>query len=840
MRTRAALSAVVGTAALVLLAYQRPVAYRVEPADGTARDSVEEFGAAGSTRGIRWRWIGPASRLVFRDAGQIVPRARLRVKLGLPPEAGPRPRQVVLALGGVRLADLQVTPGFAVHELPLDAGLGGAGDWVLAIGAESIAAAAGAPRSAVLAWAEVASETPVFPPWRSLALALAGAIALSSILDARLSARSATALALAAAVLVALGLAFARVRTVGLLPPIVAALALCAAVDRARRSHTAAGLRAWLASPAAAWTFGVAAPAVALGGLVIVALGGRPAVGVTLFLVALGVWLWRFLALPSSAADGGLRGEGILVLAAAALALAFRLYRLEEVPFAIFRDEARHGLLALRLLADGRFSPLFLGPPINQPIPYFVAVTASFAAFGPSLFSLRLVSALAGAFAVPLLWLLVREVVGPRVGVLAALGLAVSSWHVSISRFAVNYVEPSLFSLPAYLLLWRGLRRDRPVETVLGGLLVALGQYAAHTAKALLVVSVGLVVDEAICRLRARDRAGLRRVLRSAAAAAAAVLLVLLPLLQYLRENPRAYLARAQQVSIWGQAEAQGESRAALLVRNLSTYALAFDVSGDRNGRHHLPGAPFLDPLSGLGFLAGLGVALARPDSRAHRFLLLWLIAGLLPGILTVDAPSALRTVEAAPAVYALAALGAVHLWTAGSRGPMTAWRLAAAAAVSMCIAWNAWTYFVRMYDSPAVWRRFAPIATHLGKRLRALRLEGALPPRITLLVPKAFLDDPDNRFVLEFYWPDGLTFRTSDGELASREPPEALLVPNLRDLWALVAAVEPRYARDAAAAVTAQRDWEARALALGSWPVLVGPPFPASDRPTYWLYLRR
>jgi hypothetical protein len=170
----------------------------------------------------------------------------------------------------------------------------------------------------------------------------------------------------------------------------------------------------------------------------------------------------------------------------------------------------------------------------------------------------------------------------------------------------------------------------------------------------------------------------------------------------------------------------------------------------------------------------------------------------------------------------------------------MTAWRLAAAAAVSMCIAWNAWTYFVRMYDSPAVWRRFAPIATHLGKRLRALRLEGALPPRITLLVPKAFLDDPDNRFVLEFYWPDGLTLRAADGASASREPPEALLVPNLRDLWALVAAVEPRYARDAAAAVTVQSDWEARASSLGSWPVLVGPPFPASDRPTYWLYLRR
>ena len=84
------------------------------------------------------------------------------------------------------------------------------------------------------------------------------------------------------------------------------------------------------------------------------------------------------------------------------LAFAFRLYRLEEIPFAIFRDEARHGLLALRLLADPGYRPLFVGPPINQPLPYFLAVAASFEVFGASLFSLRLVSALAGAVIVPL------------------------------------------------------------------------------------------------------------------------------------------------------------------------------------------------------------------------------------------------------------------------------------------------------------------------------------------------------------------------------------------------------------------------------------------------------
>ena len=167
------------------------------------------------------------------------------------------------------------------------------------------------------------------------------------------------------------------------------------------------------------------------------------------------------------------------------------IYRLEEIPFAIFRDEARHGLLALRLQDEPSYRPLFLGQPINQPLPYFLAMAAALRTFGSSLLALRVVSAVAGALAVPLLYGLVREVFGRGAAFVAALLLAASSWPVAISRFAVNYVEPSLFSLPAYWLLWRALPQARIPSLCLAAFLVGLGQYSAHTAKALLVVTAG-------------------------------------------------------------------------------------------------------------------------------------------------------------------------------------------------------------------------------------------------------------------------------------------------------------------------------------------------------------
>jgi hypothetical protein len=168
-------------------------------------------------------------------------------------------------------------------------------------------------------------------------------------------------------------------------------------------------------------------------------------------------------------------------------------------------------------------------------------------------------------------------------------------------------------------------------------------------------------------------------------------------------------------------------------------------------------------------------------------------------------------------------------------------WGTTAALAVAACVAWNGWIYFVRMYDSPTVWRRFAPVATHLGKRLRALRVERTLPEQTTLLVPRAFLEDRDNPFVLQFYWPEGLTLRALEDEVQSpAAAADALAVPNHRELWAMVAAAEPRYAPDAAAAATAQDAWSAAVAPTMKGTAIVGPPFPATDRPTFWLYLLR
>lgn len=537
--------------------------------------------------------------------------------------------------------------------------------------------------------------------------------------------------------------------------------------------------------------------------------------------------------------------ERLVFLSVTALALFMRLYRLDSVPFAIFRDEARHGLLALRILTDPDYRPVFVGPPVSQPGPFFFALAAAFEAFGPSITSLRLVSALAGAGAVPLLWLLVRSVWGSRAAAGASFLLAVSSWHVSISRFAMPYTLPTLCALPALALLWRALARPAWRELALAGGLLGLAQYGAQTSRVVLLAAAGLLADGLATRARQRDWKALRVLTPGIAVAAFAGLLLLVPLLHSAANNPDAFVARTRQVAIWKDPRYVGMPLSAQLWSNLLKCAGAFNMDGDRNGRHHFPGAPFLDPVSGVLFAVGLVVACTGLRSRSNRFALVWLAAGLAPSLVTETAPNALRMIEAAPAVYALSALGAVRVWEAvfsfGVGASVRAVLVGLALATSL--AYDAWTYFDRMYASPLVWSRSAPIAARLGETLTTLRKAGALDTRAIVYLPPPFFETSDDKDVLRFTIQDRYRLGIYD---RNRRPDEfqpgraALVLPNYRAFWQLVAAQDPGAQPAALRAAAVDARWRERLAAFVSGPAIVGPPFPASSEPTFWLYLKR
>ena len=140
--------------------------------------------------------------------------------------------------------------------------------------------------------------------------------------------------------------------------------------------------------------------------------------------------------------------------------------------------------------------------------------------------------------------------------------------------------------------------------------------------------------------------------------------LVAAPILVYFALHPEHFVSRSRPLWLFDPSNSQGDPLGVLLV-NVWDHLLAFGFRGDPIWRHNFASRPMLNPVEALFFWLGVGMAVWRWQRRpAYRLLLLWLCILILPAVLAKDdgAPSTLRMIGAAPAVYLLIGVG---MWEA-------------------------------------------------------------------------------------------------------------------------------------------------------------------------------
>jgi 4-amino-4-deoxy-L-arabinose transferase-like glycosyltransferase len=538
-----------------------------------------------------------------------------------------------------------------------------------------------------------------------------------------------------------------------------------------------------------------------------------PSTPITLAVVTLGLLLTRggsrLEAAPAPPDPGPpLLRQRTRVLLALALLIAFamRFHAIRELPFSLWRDEAWHGLVALRILEDDTYRPIYVDEShVNLPgfglYPFALALKL----WGVRPWSLRTVTALAGALTVLPLYGLARALTRRAgVGLLAAALLAVSSWHVSLSRFSFPAVFDPFLTLSGLWLLLRSRDATRPAD---GGLFAAaagatlgLAVQTYHSARAAPLLAALLVVC-LMGRKAMRARVLLPLVL--------AFGLVLAPLALYSGRHPSALNARVSDVFLLRHAEGTGEAPLSALDASVGRHLLMFNVRGDANGRHHAPGQPLLDRVTGLGFLAGFAVLLARRRAGPSRFLLGALALTLLPSVLAVDGPHAMRSIGAAPYACLIAAIG----WLEIAR--LTSWpRACALAALGLAVVLNVRTYFFEMAVDSRVFASSYPVQTQVGAFLRRLFEERGAEAVAQTYVSARVADNAVFAFLTH-----GTSPGTFEGVTLSRPPrPGALFILSGR-----------------------AREEEEQALApyLGRAPTpeAFGPPFPGGADPSFLVY---
>lgn len=174
----------------------------------------------------------------------------------------------------------------------------------------------------------------------------------------------------------------------------------------------------------------------------------------------------RLMRLGYAARSGTLTGSSVLESGALAvltgLALALYLFRLGDPSFWI--DE----VYTVERAAEtwGRYPP---------DVPLSLVLTGlSIQAFGPSDWSTRFAPALIGVLSIPLIYVPVRKLFGPAVGLLSALLLVISPWQIYWAQNARFYTALMLMYALGMFALYLALELRRLRYLALGVVLLAL------------------------------------------------------------------------------------------------------------------------------------------------------------------------------------------------------------------------------------------------------------------------------------------------------------------------------------------------------------------------------
>ncbi len=366
------------------------------------------------------------------------------------------------------------------------------------------------------------------------------------------------------------------------------------------------------------------------------------------------------------------------IVAIVVLAAVLRFANLDDAPPGLHHDEATNGYDAYSSLKTGcdRWGqrwPIVLeafGRSDHRTALYAYLIVPFHAVLGADHLTLatRMPAALVGVLAVMCVYVLVSKTHGRGTGLWAALMLALSPWHLQLSRFGHESTLTAGVTVCALMFMafgrWPlrgGTERTgmlRAVPLGAAGAIFSLGLYTYPSMR--LFTPAFLVAAAWIYR---RELAGAwsdRKGRRAAGTMFLACFSVAAPMVFLCLTRWDQLMARAEQVSLFHNSTSFGES----LLTSVTQYADHFSprwllTEGDRYTIQSPPGYGQLSFVAGFLLLIGAYVAIRdRHKNRSGMLVLAWLLLHPLSASITDSGPHALRSACGLPAFQWLAAIG--------------------------------------------------------------------------------------------------------------------------------------------------------------------------------------
>lgn len=328
----------------------------------------------------------------------------------------------------------------------------------------------------------------------------------------------------------------------------------------------------------------------------------------------------------------------LLSLAAIALILFFRLYRLNQVPPEMFSDHAEK-LLDVWDVLHGEFRIFFPRNTGREALQmYLTAATIRLFNSGYSHLSLKIGTVFAGLLTLPFMYLLGKELGARRIGLLAAVFAGIAYWPNVISRVGLRFPFYPLFVAPTLYFLLRGIRKANRNDFIISGLFLGIG---LHGYTPIRILPIVILVAIGVFLLHRQSRGLRRQTLWFLIILALISLIVFLPLLRYAVENPASFTFRSFS-RLGSLSRSLPGPTGQIFLQNLWDALTIFAWDNGNIWVVSVTHRPALDVVSAALFFSGVVLLIVRYLRRRHwldLFLLLSVPLLMMPSILSLAFP---------------------------------------------------------------------------------------------------------------------------------------------------------------------------------------------------------